>query len=155
MSSIVHLQRFVVQKIKDFPKEHFAMIPPKYFLAVFGDPKPPEKDTIESGVYHPDPKFAPFPPEPGDVLLLYCTGGYDKNPMQVPGIGIVLDTEDEAIRYRYLPLSYSISKTTVENEMESADAKKFANRRFSSHWLFEISQDSFVKVIGDRTIVWP
>lgn len=43
---------------------------PKYFISVLGDPKPPHKDTVESGVYHPDPKYAPFLPEPGDILLL-------------------------------------------------------------------------------------
>lgn len=131
------------------------MSSPKYFFAVFGDPNPPHKDTIESGIYHPDPKYAPFPTEQGDVLLLYCTGSYDEHSMQTPGIGIVLFTEDYAIRYRYLPFSQSISKTTVENELQPADAQKFANRRFSSHWLFEISRDSFVRVVADRTIMWP
>ncbi len=43
----------------------------KYFFAMFGDPTPPLKDTVESGVYHPDSKYAPFPPNVGDVLLLY------------------------------------------------------------------------------------
>ncbi len=47
---------------------------PKHHIAAFGDPKPPEKDAIESGIYHPDMRFAPFRTEPGDLLLLYCIG---------------------------------------------------------------------------------
>ena len=128
---------------------------PKYYLAVFGDPKPPDKDTIESGVYHPDPKFAPFSTEPGDFLLLYCTAGYAEHAMSVPGIGVVLETANSEIRYRYLPLTKIISKYELENKLDSADKEKFSNIRFSSHWLFEISRQSFLNAIADRGVLWP
>ena len=131
------------------------MSSPKYFFAMFGNPKPPEKDTVESGIYHPDPKHAPFPTKPGDVLLLYCTSSYSKHPMQAPGIGIVLHTDDEIVYYRYLPLSRPIPKERIEHEFQPDDADKFKNRRFSGFWLFEISRESFARAVGDQAIAWP
>ncbi len=74
----------------------------KYFLSVLGDPKPPDKDNAESGVYHPDPKYSPFPTHPGDILLLYCTSSYVEHAMRVPGIGIVLETRNTEIHYRFV-----------------------------------------------------
>ena len=74
---------------------------PRYFFAMFGDPHPPEHDTVESGIYHPDAAFAPFPVVVGDVLLLYCTGGYAEFAMTVPGIGIAIHVDNEVIKYNY------------------------------------------------------
>jgi hypothetical protein len=128
---------------------------PNYFLAIFGDPKPPEKDTVESGIYHPDPRHAPFGTNPGDVLLLYCTGGYAEHPMRAPGLGVVLQSDDESVQYRYLPLVEPISKERIEQEFEPSDADKFRNRRFAGFWLFEISRGSFARAVGDKTIKWP
>lgn len=128
---------------------------PKYYLAVFGDPRPPDKDTIQSGVYHPHPKFAPFPTEPGDFLLLYCTAGYTEYARRVPGLGVVLETTDSEIRYRYLPLTKIILKDDLENKLDSTAKKKFSNIRFSSHWLFEISRQGFLNAVADRGILWP
>jgi len=128
---------------------------PRYYLSVFGDPKPPDKDAIESGIYHPDPKFAPFPTEPGDFLLLYCTAGYAEHAMCVPGIGVVLATNNSEIRYRFLPLTRKIPKSELETKLHPTDKKKFSNIRFSSHWLFEISRQSFVKAVADQGVLWP
>lgn len=127
----------------------------KYYLCVFGDPKPPDKDTIESGIYHPNLKFAPFSTEPGDLLLLYCTAGYSGHPMEVPGIGVVLETSNAEIHYRYLPLAETISKDELDRKLDPLDKKKLSNIRFSSHWLFEISRQSFLKAVGDRGVLWP
>jgi len=127
----------------------------KYFFAMFGDPRPPEKDTVESGVYHPDASRAPFPPEPGDIMLLYCTGSYTAHPMLAPGVGVVLGKDDETVRYRYLPLSSPISKDDIEGGFQTNDVKKFRNRRFSAFWLFEISRESFVNAIDQRRVNWP
>lgn len=47
------------------------MTSPKYFFAMFGDPRPPEKDSIESGIYHPDPSISSqFPTERKDQLFM-------------------------------------------------------------------------------------
>ena len=131
------------------------MIAPKYYLSVLGDPKPPGKDTVESGIYHPDPKYAPFPTKPGDILLLYCTSSYIEHAMRVPGIGVVLETKSTEIHYRYLQLSRPISKYDLDNNFDLEDKNKFSNIRFSSHWLFEISRQSFGGALGDRAVVWP
>ena len=131
------------------------MSSPKYFFAMFGDPKPPAKDTIESGIYHPHPKRAPFPTKPGDVLLLYCAGSYSEYPMRAPGLGIVLYTDDEIVQYRYLPLSQPISKDRIEHEFQPSDVGNFRNRRFAAFWLFEISRESFTRAVGDQAIMWP
>jgi hypothetical protein len=128
---------------------------PKYYLSVFGDPKPPDKDTIESGIYHPNSKFAPFPTEPGDFLLLYCTAGYSENPMKVPGIGVVLETTNTDIHYRFLPLTNTISRDELDRKFDPTDKKKLSNIRFSSHWLFDISRQSFLKAVADRGVHWP
>ena len=131
------------------------MTPPKYFFAMLGDPEPPGKDTIESGIYHPDPNHAPFPTKPGDVLLLYCTAGYTEYPMQAPGLGIVLDSKDRSVEYRYLPLAQPVSKQRIEQQFQPSDTDKFRNRRFAGFWLFEISKESFTRAVGDQAIMWP
>jgi hypothetical protein len=128
---------------------------PKYYLSVFGNPEPPNKDTIESGLYHPDLRFGPFPTEPGDFLLLYCTAGYSEHAMEVPGIGVVLETKETYIYYRYLPFTMAISKSELDSKFNQRDKIKFSNIRFSSHWLFEISRESFLNVVADRKILWP
>jgi hypothetical protein len=131
------------------------MNPPKYFLAVFGEPSPPEKDVVESGYYHPDSTFSPFPTQKGDLMLLYCTGSYGEYWMEVPGIGIIIDVNNIMIEYRFLPLSKTISKSIIDKKFEPNDAEKFKNIRFSSHWLFEISKESFRRVMDNRNIKWP
>jgi len=128
---------------------------PQYYLAVFGNPKPPGKDTIESGIYHPDSKFTPFPTKPGDILLLYCTWGYSEHPMEVPGVGVVLKTTSNEIFYRFLPLTRPISKYELDDKLDPTDKDKLSLIRFSSHWLFEISKQSFLDAVGDRDVLWP
>ncbi len=127
---------------------------PKYFVAVFGDPQQPNKSLVDSGTYDPDPRYAPFPTNPGDVMLLYCTGSYPNRSMQIPGVGIVLSTDREWIRYRWLPLKGAIPKSQMDGAFEPADLEKLSNIRFSSHWLFEISQRSFSSTISSQNVDW-
>jgi hypothetical protein len=70
---------------------------PKCFVAVFGDPQP-GKNRVDSGEYHPDSRYAPFQTEPGHLMLLYCTGSYPRQPMKIPGIGVVLSTDRESVK---------------------------------------------------------
>ena len=123
-----------------------------YFFAMFGDPKPPEKDEVESGVYHPDSKAAPFPCLRGDILLLYCTGGYAGHEMQVPGIGVVAEVDDETVRYRYVLLPRPIPKKRIEECFAAEDLKKYRNRKFSTFWLFEISKESFTRTVDTASL---
>src|SRR5229473_5447407 len=125
---------------------------PRYFIAVFGDPRP-DKDSVESGVYTPDPKHA-FPTKSGDMMLLYCTAGYANHPLQVPGIGVVLRVDSEHVEYRWIPFDQPIQKIALDVNLDSDDAAKMRNIRFSSHWLFEISQQSFSKIADARAMAW-
>ena len=127
---------------------------PRYFVAVFGDPKPPHKDVVESGVYHPNSEDAPFPVEPGDVMVLYCTGSYAQHSMKVPGLGIALHVDSQCIKYRWLPFEKPIPKAAIDKEFESEDAKTFGLIRFDHFWLFKISQRSFSQAVAAGTINW-
>lgn len=126
----------------------------RIFVAVFGDPQQPNKSLLESGEYDPDPRYAPFPCEPGDLLLLYCTGSYPGRSKQISGIGVVLGLDDNLITYRWLPFQQAIPKSHIDKAFEPADRQKFENIRFSSHWLFEISRKSLSDTIADHTIDW-
>jgi hypothetical protein len=128
---------------------------PKFFVAVFGDPQQPRKSLVESGEYDPDPRYAPFPTGPGDLMLLYCTSSYPGRSMQIPGIGVVLSTDSKWVRYRYLPFIQPIPKSRIDSAFDPADLDKFKNIRFSSHWLFEISRNSFANTVANQQIDWP
>jgi hypothetical protein len=127
---------------------------PKCFVAVFGEPQP-GKSRVESGEYNPAPQYAPFPTEAGDLMLLYCTGSYPQRFMQIAGIGVVLSTDREWVKYRWLPFKEPIAKSRMDTAFEPADLKKFGNIRLSSHWLFEISLKSFSDTVLNQEIDWP
>lgn len=76
-------------------------------------------------------------------MLLYGTSSYPGRSMQIPGIGVVLSTDSEWVRYRYLPFIEPIPKSRIDAAFDPIDLDKFKNIRFSSHWLFEISRNSF------------
>ncbi len=120
----------------------------RYHLAVFGDPRPPNKDLVESGIYHPDPRLTPFDIRPSDVLLLYCTGGYRGHEKESPGIGLVLAVDDVAVKYRYVPFKIAVGKVEIDRGFEPDNARSFGNIRFSTFWLFELSAGSFERTLG-------
>jgi hypothetical protein len=128
----------------------------QFYVAVFGDPgNPPEKDPVESGRYVPDPRYAPRL-KPGDLMLLYCTEAYPGFPKQVPGIGEAISADNEAIvTYRWMALDAPIPKAVLDQSFEPDDAESLRNIRFSSKWLFEISEQSFRRTLGDRLPVTP
>ena len=123
----------------------------QYYVAVFGDPGDPQKkDLVESGRYEPDARYAPRP-KPGDLILLYCTEQHRKFPKQVPGIGQVTTVDDEAVvSYRWIPLDEPIPKTVIDQTFEANDTRSFQNIRFSTKWLFEISERSFMRTVRDQ-----
>jgi hypothetical protein len=120
---------------------------PRYLVAVFGDPQP-DKDAVDSGVYAPDPKYAPFSASPGDLVLLYCTAGYAAYPLQAPGLGVVLHADHQHIEYRWVPFAKPIPKADIDRGFDPDDAAKLRNIRFSSHWLFEVSR----RVVSERCV---
>src|ERR1035438_8327465 len=97
---------------------------PKCFVAVFGDPQQPNKSLVESGEYDPDPRYAPFPSGPGDLMLLYCTGSYPGRPMQIAGIGVVLSADSNWVRYRWLPFKDAIPKARIDRSEERRVGKE-------------------------------
>lgn len=87
-------------------------------------------------------------------MLLYCTSSYPSRSMQIAGIGVVLSTEARWIKYRWLPFKEPIPKSRIDTGFEPSDVKKFADRRFSSRWLFEISVKSFSSTVAHQQIDW-
>jgi hypothetical protein len=130
------------------------MSSPRYFFAVFGDPMPPSKDTVESGIYHPHPKYAPFAPRPGDFLLLYCTNGYAKYSKSSPGFGIVRRLDDLIIEYDYNAFKVPIPLGDIRNAFSMDEKAKLKNIRFNNHWLFELRKESFsaIRYLGERRV---
>lgn len=128
---------------------------PTYYVVVFGNPNPPDKDRVESGRYHLGIRKTAIPGEIGDILLPYCTGSYLEHFMSIPGVGIVVAKDEEAVHYRYLPLSHPISKDRIDSTFTENDKAKFSNIRFDSFWMFEISAESFRACLGETPITWP
>jgi len=128
---------------------------PCHYVALFGDPNPPQKDAVESGIYHPHPSTAPFRTNPGDVLLLYCAASYHGHEMDCPGIGIVLACDSLAITYRSIPFETAIPKHKMDSAFTADDSTKFRYVRFNTFWLFEIAQESFARTVNGQRLHWP
>jgi hypothetical protein len=128
---------------------------PTYYVAIFGNPDPPEKDTVESGRYHLGIRGTDIPGERGDILLLYCNGSYAAHFMSVPGIGVILTKHKESINYRYLPLSKPIPKDHIIRSFTDEDKKKFSNIRFDNFWMFKISRESYCNATKNFSIKLP
>jgi hypothetical protein len=129
---------------------------PKFFVAVFGDPQPPGKNTVESGEYHPIAKYRLSGIQAGDLILLYCTSSYWQFSMKIPAIGVVLGSDSESVKYRYLPFKEPIDGSRMSEAFTPVDREKFSPkvRRFPPHQLFEISAASFVDTVADQQIDW-
>jgi len=128
---------------------------PTYYVAVFGKPEPPDKDTVDSGRYYLGIRGTATPGERGDILLLYSTTSYADNFMSATGIGIVLTRTKESIFYRYLPFISPIPKDQIDKVFTDEDRIKFTNIRFNTYWLFDISYESFRNAIRSLIIDWP
>jgi len=75
--------------------------------------------------------------------------------MQIPGMGVVLTTDAETVRYRWLPFKEPILESSIAKTFTQPDHNKFGDRRFSSHQLFEISLASFSATVTNHDIDWP
>lgn len=128
---------------------------PKYYVAVFGDPKPPERDTVESGKYHLGGRGTGIAGERGDILLLYCTDSYAEHSLSVPGIGIVLTKFSDYLFYRYLPLSTPVGKDRIDTIFTEEDKRNFSNVRSDGFRMFEISRQSFRDTLESVSVAWP
>jgi hypothetical protein len=129
------------------------MTEPQYFVVVFGDPEP-NRDPVDSGVYTAGEGYPPFSTASGDVLLLYCTEGYGVYQKQVPGIGVVLRAELDAIYYRWIPFTQPIPKTLVDDSFEPGDSMKMRQLGIKAHRVFKVSKQSFARTVASRVIAW-
>ena len=120
----------------------------RYYLAVFGNPMLPGHVTVEEGRFG---VHAGWPERiaPGDLVLLYCTGGYARYPKSVPGVGVVeeVDHGRQTFTYDYEPLSQPVPLEGLRFVFEPVDAAKLRNIRFNNHWLFEIDAESFGRAV--------
>ena len=128
---------------------------PLYYVAVFGKPGPPDKDTVDSERYPLGIRGTDTPGERGDILLLYTTDSHEENSGIVSGIGVVLTKNREAIYYRYLPFSSPLSRDQIEGTFTDEDRGKLNEIRLNTYWLFEISSESFSNTTKGVVINWP
>ena len=79
---------------------------------------------------------------------------YASNRLESPGLGVVLSADQKRTDYRWIPFAQPIAKHDIDRNLDPDDATKMGNIRFESYWLFEISQQSFSKVVGNRSTAW-
>jgi len=132
-----------------------SMKKPTYYVAVFGKPEPPDKDTADSGRFYLGLRGTDTPGERGDIMLLYSAAGNEENMMSAAGAGIVLTKTKDSIYYRYLPFSSSISNDQLDNAFTEEDRNKLISIRSNTYWLFDISQESFSNATRGVLINWP
>lgn len=128
---------------------------PRHFLAVFGKPEQPDKDTVDSGRFYLGQRGADTPGDRGDLMLLYCSATDEEYSMSAPGIGIILTKTKEFIFYRYLPFSLQITKDHIEKTFTGDDSSKLKSVKSNTYWLFDISDESFRKATSGVSIIWP
>lgn len=128
---------------------------PAYYVAAFGKPEPPDKDSVDSGRFHLGIRGSDTPGDRGDILLLYCTGRNADGSMSAPGIGVVLTKTRDSIFYRYLPFSSPISKDQMGKSFTEEDREKLSGLKADTYWLFDISHESFSNATRGVFINWP
>jgi len=128
---------------------------PTYYVAIFGKPEPPDKDTADSGRFFLGMRGTDTPGERGDILLPYSPSGHAENIMNAPGIGIVLTKTKEFIYYRFLPFLSPITKDQMDKEFTDEDREKLNGIRFNTYWLLGISRESFINATRGASIDWP
>ena len=120
----------------------------RYYLAVFGNPMLPGHVTVEEGHFGVHAGW-PESIATGDLVLLYCTGGYARYPKSVPGVGVVeeVDHGSRSFTFDYEALSQPVPLEGLRFVFEPVDAAKLRNIRFNNHWLFEIDAESFGRAV--------
>jgi len=124
---------------------------PRYFVLVFGDPNQ-NGDTVESGRYEAGEGYPPFKVEAGDMLLVYCTDGYDAYRMQFPGIGVAIRATASLIEYRWIPFAIPLPRELIRQNFDAEDQKKMGQVRFNQRRAFTISSQSFWRTAANQPI---
>jgi len=129
---------------------------PNYFCIVLGDPTPEGKNQVEQGWYKPANHGYRDYPEPGDLILFYCTSNYKEHPQQVPGIGIVVEkNEKRKLTYTYLPLQTPLLRDELLQRVGPDEQHRLENLHIVQNFLFPLDRASFARVMDGQTIEWP
>ncbi|MEW6721592.1 MAG: hypothetical protein AB1346_14190 [Thermodesulfobacteriota bacterium] len=126
---------------------------PGYFMAVFGTPEPPDKDSVDSGRFFLGQRGADTPGERGDLMLLVHSADDDRF-MTATGVGVILTKTGGFIFYRYLPFSSPIPGSRLEEAFDKNDANTLKGIRPNSYWLFDLSGESFRNAAGGSSVDW-
>ncbi|MEX2430982.1 MAG: hypothetical protein WD645_03580 [Dehalococcoidia bacterium] len=118
---------------------------PRCYVAVYADPDLPGHVTVEGGTF--GNRNMPPVMEAGDMVLVYCTGSYQRYAKASPGIAMVTGVDHEQKRYWYefLPFAEPVPLDFIRLCMQGQDAWRFANIRYD--WLFQVSRESFSAVM--------
>lgn len=134
---------------------------PNYFFVAFGE-KYASQNPVQGPVY---PHLKGFVKksgiEAGDVMILYCCGGYPGHYQEAPGVGVVTeltDNEDDVrlsnIHYQYFPLYCPVDWDTIKTSIQELAGKK-KNFSLAGNLLRKISNNSFRAAIAGQQIDWP
>ena len=120
----------------------------RFFLAVWGDPKPPVHAGVESGYFSVKGRWPPAIAN-GDHLLLYCREDHAHYPDRVPGFSIVQKVN---ATYRELFCEYHgvVGPQQLEDLhrlFEDPDQRRLERVRLLGNRLYEISGVSFWRTI--------
>jgi hypothetical protein len=127
----------------------------QYFLTVFGEPKPPDFNFVQSGVYPAAKGCQPFDVARHDILLLYCTDSFgDPFRKKSPGIGVVLEADRKIIYYSPMIFEQPIPLEKIKEHFEREDAEKMRSLDLPQNWIFEINRQSFMRTVADQKIAW-
>ena len=129
---------------------------PNYFLIPFGQ-QHSATCPVNGGRYPLGRHLKSQGVDPGDVSLLYCTGGYPGFFQEAPAIGIVtaidIEVAEDIICYQYLPLDQPIDLSILKLTIDELENRTHFGRK--GNWLIPISSDSFRKALENRRIDWP
>lgn len=134
---------------------------PDYFFVAFGA-KYAGVNPVEGPIYpHLTGYVRNSGIRAGDVMILYCCGGYPGHDQEAPGIGVVTElaqNEDDVkltnIHYQYFPLTSPVGWNTISTSVLELAGKK-TNFSLAGNILRKISNNSFRSAIAGQRIDWP
>ena len=133
---------------------------PNYFLVAFGQLYA-SQNPVQGSVY---PHLKQFVKNSGigtgDVMILYCCGGYPGHGQEAPGVGVVTRLTDNKadagltnIHYQHFPLCCPVDWNTIKTSIPELKYK--TNFSLVGNMLRKISNNSFRAAIAGRQIDWP
>ena len=109
---------------------------------MFGDPEP-DKDPVELGMYKAGDGYPRFDVDEEDLLLPYCTEGYNRYSMSVPGIGKVTRASGTTIEYEWTQLPNPIPRGKLLESLDDNERRKMNQLGIKAHRVIELTAESF------------